>query len=83
LFRCTLPDAYELANEFFKAGSDKAEKLVSNNIQPIADVKLLGELATLEILSQPHNLKGDTLESCDLQTFGCFRDKLIETFVMV
>jgi superfamily II DNA or RNA helicase len=80
---CVLKRSNELANEFFKADSNKAEKLISNNIQPITDVKLLGELATSDTLSQKHNLKRDILESSYLQTFGCFRDKLIETFVML
>lgn len=78
---CVLMRGNAVTCDFSISGKNKKIELTSSNALPTPIIKLLGELYSPENLTEDHRQRNTLHEQYYLQTFGGFREKLIETFV--
>ena len=80
---CVLMRGNAVTCDFSMTGKNKKIELTSSNALPTPTIKLLSEFSSPENLNKAHRPKNTLHEQYYLQTFGGFREKLIETFITV
>lgn len=80
---CVLIRSNAVANDFARVGNNKKNDLILINVPPIPAIKLLDELFSPARLNADHSPRNNLHDQAYLQTFGGFRERLIETFIIV